>query len=68
MRKEVFSRGLLFLLGPFSFLSAAFAQIKTLIDVIPGNKRSIVSIVSVMTKDEKLSTIHSCPVQFAILR
>lgn len=68
MRKQVFSRDLLFLIGPFSFLSAAFGLTKTIIDIIPGNKRSIVFFVTVMTKDEKLSTIHSSPVQFAILR
>jgi hypothetical protein len=55
MRKQVFQRVLLLLLGPFSFLSAAFTQIKTIIGIITGNKISIFSIVSVMTKDEKLS-------------
>ena len=55
MREQVFSWVLLFLLGPFSFLSAALTQIKTIIGIISGNKRSIFSIVSVTTKDEKLS-------------
>ena len=64
MRKQVFSRDLLFLIGPFSFLSAAFRLIKTIFDIIPGNTRSIVSFVSVMTKDEKLSTIRSSLANF----
>jgi hypothetical protein len=68
MRKQAFSQSLLFLLGSFFFLSAAFTPIKTLIAVIPVIKRSILYIVSVMRNDEKLSIIHSCPVQFAILR
>ena len=64
MREQVFSRVLLFLIGLFSFPSAAFAQIKTIIRLIPGNKESVLFGAAVMKKDEKLSTRHSSLANF----
>jgi len=66
MRKKVCSRVLLFLIGVFFLLSAAFAQSKTITGTVLDDKGSILSGVTVMVKGEKITTTTNVEGKFSV--
>jgi TonB-linked SusC/RagA family outer membrane protein len=66
MRKKVFSRVLLCLIGVFSLLSAAFAQTKTVAGTVLDDKGSILSGATVTVKGDKISTSTNAEGKFSI--
>ena len=66
MRKKVFSRILLCLIGVFSLLSAALAQTKTITGTVLDDKGSILSGATVTIKGEKISTTTNAEGKFSI--
>jgi len=66
MRKKVFPRVLLCLIGVFSILSAAFAQTKTITGTVHDDKGSVLPGATVTVKGTKISTTTAADGKFSV--